>query len=420
MRWKNPPHLFLTQIMKHLIYLSTIIFSIFVSSCSKSTFVAVKGTGKIIRLALKDNRLTKKEIITYNYDKHSFILLPDRIMLPCLIDGHGDTLFFDTGYNGSLHEYIDSPDKFPMKPILTQSTIAFSKTIWEKKSISVHTVESPWVTIQNHVCMVSCNNFQTMEYCNKKSKRGYKMVGLQMLPSYFQTLCLNFSDTTIQLTDSNSLYDTIGYHRVPALFSSRDGTQYYKIPRITLQIDSLDVDFLFDTGAGLCLAANNYNAHTKSNDIKVIGELGRDASGTVYDTIHLQTSSIHTFGNATDTVLICYFSHLTENVMGLDFISGYDWIIDYHRNRVYAKQVTTKNYNITEIPLYGVSTHNDSTLVITRTPFPEKNGYSLGSIINAVNGERVCSENICNLKALLNHTKDWKSLKITIVSHDDK
>ncbi|MBO7465773.1 MAG: hypothetical protein J6T56_07995, partial [Bacteroidales bacterium] len=97
-----------------------------------------------------------------------------------------------------------------------------------------------------------------------------------MLPNYYQTLCLNFSDSTIQILDSNTIYDTTGYHRVPALFCSRDGTQHYNIPRITLQIDSQDVDFLFDTGAGLCLAVKGYASHAKENDIACTGKIGRD------------------------------------------------------------------------------------------------------------------------------------------------
>lgn len=148
------------------------IFSFLLSSCSKYSFVAIRDTGKIIRFGLKDERLTKKKIITYNYERHPFVLHSNRILLPCVIDGTADTLFFDTGCSGSLQEHVSSPDSFPMKPVLTQSAITFSRTIWKKTGLSVHTVETPWVAIKNHVCMVSCNNFQTKEYCTGKKQNG--------------------------------------------------------------------------------------------------------------------------------------------------------------------------------------------------------------------------------------------------------
>ena len=406
--------------MKHFIYLSTIILSLFVSSCSKSTFLAVKGTGKTIRLALKDNRLTKKEIITYNYEKHPFVLHSNRILLPCVIDGKADTLFFDTGYNGNLQEQISSPDSFPMKPILTQSYTTFSGKKWIKRGLSVHTVETPWVEIKNHVCMVICNNFQIKEYCEGKGKMDYRLVGLSMLPNYYQTLCLNFSDSTIQILDSNTIYDTTGYHRVPALFCSRDGTQHYNIPRITLQIDSQDVDFLFDTGAGLCLAVKGYASHAKENDIACTGKIGRDASGIVTDTTYLQSAYIPTFSNDTDSVWICYMQNISLNVMGLEFISCYDWIIDRKQEKMFAKRVAYKNCNIHEVPLYGVGTDNDTTLIITRVPYPNPNGYPIGSIISTVNGENVSKDNICEMKRLLSSTVDWSTLKITTRHPDNK
>lgn len=406
--------------MNRLQLLLIMIFSFLLSSCSKYSFVAIRDTGKIIRFGLKDERLTKKEIITYNYERHPFVLHSNRILLPCVIDGTADTLFFDTGCSGSLQEHVSSPDSFPMKPVLTQSAITFSRTIWKKTGLSVHTVETPWVAIKNHVCMVSCNNFQTKEYCTGKSKMDYRMVGLQMLPNYYQTLCLNFSDSTIQILDSNTIYDTTGYYRVPALFCSRDGAQYYSIPRITLKIDSLDVDFLFDTGADICLALKEYATHAKENDIACVGKIGRDASGIVIDTTFLQSAHIHTFGNDTDSVWICYMQNLSLNVIGLEFISCYDWIIDRNQKKMFAKRVAYKNCNIHEMSLYGVEADNDTTLMITRTPYPNSNGYPIGSIISTVNGEKVSRDNICEMKRFLSSTVDWSKLEITIKRFDNE
>ena len=419
MRWKTH-RILKTSNMKHLHIILILFLLSMLSACSKTTFVALKSTGKTIRLGLKDSRLTKKEIITYNYEKHPFVLSSGQILLPCTIDGTADTLFFDTGYNGSLHEYISSPDSFPMKPILTQSTTTFSGTIWEKKGLSVHTVETPWVSIKNHVCMVSCNNFHPKEHCTGKSRSDYRMVGLQTLPNYYQTLCLNFSDTTIQLLDSNTLYDTTGYHHVPALFTSRDGRQNYIIPFITLQIDSQNVDFLFDTGAGICLAVKGYAAHAKENDIAFTGRIGRDASGIVTDTTHIQSAYIPTFGQDTDAVWISYMEHISHHVMGLDFISCYDWIIDRNNKAVFAKRIANKSWNIHEIPLYGVGMENDTTLMIHRAPYPNTNGYPVGAIILAVNGEKICRDNICEMKHLLNSTPDWSKLAITIKQPENK
>lgn len=248
----------------------------------------------------------------------------------------------------------------------------------------------------------------------------YRMVGLQMLPNYYQTLCLNFSDSTIQILDSNTIYDTTGYYRVPALFCSRDGAQHYSIPRITLKIDSMDVDFLFDTGADICLAVKGHASHAKENDIACTGKIGRDASGIVIDTTFLQSAHIHTFGNDTDSVWICYMQNLSLNVIGLEFISCYDWIIDRNQKKMFAKRVAYKNCNIHEMSLYGVEADNDTTLMITRTPYPNSNGYPIGSIISTVNGEKDSRDNICEMKRFLSSTVDWSKLEITIKRFDNE
>lgn len=398
-----------TSMKKHLSFLFLLIPLITCLCTSCKVHVMLKDTGKVICYGLKVERLMKKEKYSFDYEKHPFMLKDNTIFIVAETDGKSDTLFFDTGYSGFMSETATSDADFKIRPVISHSLQTATKLLWQKQGLSVHDIHTPWVDIGNCVCELRYDNLEEKGFCHQKSKLEYKCIGLSLAPGYYgHTFLLSFSDTSMQLLDSNTAYDTTGYVRVPADFS-------LKVPQIRMKIDSIERKFLFDTGCNMFIFLKNHNAHAKPDDIAFFGKIGQDASGTISDTTYLQARRIQTFGTYSDSVPIFFIKQFRFNIMGLALISNYDWIIDRQHKVMYAKKIhSIEGFSLDSIPRYNVK-ECDNYLEIIRIPILE-NGQVLpmGSRIRSVNGEPITMDNICYYKRLLNSTADWNSLQLEL------
>lgn len=387
-----------------LLFLLIVSVSVLCTSCK--VHVMLKGTGKTIRYALKCERLLKREQYTFDCEKHPFILKDNAIFIAAETDGKKDTLFFDTGYSGFVSETATSDTDFKIRPVISHSLQTATKRLWQKQGLSVHDIRTPWVDISNCVCKLTCSNLEEKGICHRKKKSEYKCAGFSLMPNYYgHSIMLSFSDTTMQLLDSNAAYDTTGYVRVPADFS-------HPLLYIRMKVDSVEYRFLFDTGCDQYLFLKKHNTHAKPGDRAFFGEIGQDVSGIITDTTYLQFTRIQTFGTYSDSIPVFYLKQFHFNVMGLGLISCYDWIIDRQHKVLYAKRIHSQTLNLENVGPYSVKEH-DSSLVITRIPILE-NGQvlSLGTRIRSVDGVPVTSDNICHYKQLLNNTADWSIFHI--------
>lgn len=154
----------------------------------------------------------------------------------------------------------------------------------------------------------------------------------------------------------------------------------------------------------------NYEKHKKENDIPLLNYRKRNTSSIVADTLINQYTNTIKMGTS-DFIAgnIMYRNKLVKPVMGMDFISHFDWIIDIQKEKVYVKQIK-------EIPpvsnLYQVSIMDD-TLRISSLPVDDTK-YRLFSVIEYINGEKITMDNICRMEKLLNKENGFKENEITI------
>jgi hypothetical protein len=97
-------------------------------------------------------------------------------------------------------------------------------------------------------------------------------------------------------------------------------------------------------------------------------------------------------------------------IMGMEFISHFDWIIDMYNGKIYVKQITDIGSFFNP---YRVSIFN-ATLQISSLPLGTTD-YQLFSIIDSINGVKVDVNNICQMMELLNKENGFKNNKIIIL-----
>ena len=101
--------------------------------------------------------------------------------------------------------------------------------------------------------------------------------------------------------------------------------------------------------------------------------------------------------------------------IGITFIKAFDWLIDYNNNKVYIKRNQNPiESNFNRKVSYYAKVNQDRLQVVVKEKSQTK--YQLGDQIIAVNGQKVTTENQCDLQDLLNKTDDWDTLQLEVVS----
>jgi len=98
--------------------------------------------------------------------------------------------------------------------------------------------------------------------------------------------------------------------------------------------------------------------------------------------------------------------------IGIGFLKGFNWIIDFRNQKMYAKKntISLDAENVFP-PDLQAKVRKGKLIVISKNVgaiFP------IGSTITAVNGTPVTSENLCDMEALIQNTKNLKQLDIQI------
>ena len=101
-----------------------------------------------------------------------------------------------------------------------------------------------------------------------------------------------------------------------------------------------------------------------------------------------------------------------ENRVGLGFIKGFNWIIDYNDKKVYLKKNFTPIDTNIIINNYKCSIISGE-LVITHVRKGMRN-FALGSKIDEIDGKKITSNNICEFLELLDTNRDWNNHTILI------
>jgi hypothetical protein len=401
---------------------------IFFCSCKIYNPVSLWEAVRHMDYILTLDRMAKKTEQTYCYGQKMPFVLNDYgyIFIPCKMNDTTYLLWYDSGISGTLFEKFSGSAKFPKSRITTrQPVMAASGKITVKTGLRYYDVESDIFNFKKLVGEMISAPGDTMAYKCIPMLNDACYLGLEVFPKKGDVMLLSFSDTTVMLLDSAGCYDTANFMSVKSRFY---GNKIY----IYLTVDSIEYEFGFDTGFNKFLSIPwykkykkctktactvhyepLYEKHQKENDVTIVGWYVTDLSGFVIDTITMQQTNAISMGDL-DSIKgnINYRKKAGKPLIGMEFISHFDWIIDRHRKRIYVKKINDMEYaKIMNSYRVGVF---DSTLQITLLPVGEIE-YQLFSIIDSVNGEKVNAENICQMQYLLNKENGFKDNQIVIL-----
>ena len=142
--------------------------------------------------------------------------------------------------------------------------------------------------------------------------------------------------------------------------------------------------------------------------------------GSVYNTLTSNTSGKEilfekmpiAFAGQTFETKVNVSTSIKAQNLGMAFIKGYDWIIDYNQSKVYVKRNKNKIESTFNRKVSYYVTATNKLTIITKEHSQTK--YNLGDEIITVNGEKVTPQNICEFQDLLNKTEDWNTLNLEV------
>ncbi len=109
-------------------------------------------------------------------------------------------------------------------------------------------------------------------------------------------------------------------------------------------------------------------------------------------------------------------SYITKyNLIGMQFIKQFNWIIDYKNKTVFIKPINYKEQKKNYSKTIKVIAFNNYLIIGLKSK--NINKYHLGDTIVSVNNNKITKQNICFFENLLNNEKDWNKFDILIKSN---
>lgn len=96
--------------------------------------------------------------------------------------------------------------------------------------------------------------------------------------------------------------------------------------------------------------------------------------------------------------------------LGMGIIKGFNWMINFDRRELYVRKNTLGLDAENTFPSFQVGVTQSGLVVTSKSKTSRQ--ISLGDIVTKVNGVPVTSENICEMKQMLNGKPDWDRVDI--------
>ncbi|MDR0790690.1 MAG: hypothetical protein LBO06_07850 [Bacteroidales bacterium] len=378
---------------------SIIAISLTLGSCS---FI-----GNISKEAEIRSRIQKVQKEEWDNNKHSFIF-KNGIWLSAMVNGKVDTILFDSGVTSYfiMFDTSDPKEAEALKSFVIGAVNA--QTIYRKPVAT--DVETDFFKWTDHV---ATKIFTDVMPCEKKMPT---LLGTQALAKNNHILLLDFDKSEIQLKESISKFDIARFFEVKSLFNRFTGMIY-----IYLTVNGKELKFIFDTGntqqTGLMIDKMKQK-RKEATDVVLEGVMSRDVHGAVESKMTIKKSMNVGFANKDTTYCIpnIAYTDVSFNNAGIDFISLFNWVIDFKNKKLYAQY--RSNYTAKEPFDYATLQYRTAIigdkLVIAARNKTTNPPYKLNATIKSVNGEQITADNACYYTNLLNQNVDWSPFDVEV------
>ena len=356
----------------------------------------------------KSMKFSFAERTTTKNSEQQIELVKNQLIVPTLLEGKEQRLMLDLGastcviYDTSVINNYYQRDK---------SSFGSARGAGSGK---IGLVQLP-LSINDSLFSSHNKVFTVIDNSSMRSKDdcdpGVKFVGLYgrdlfknnktilLLDLQGKKLC-NVTDKTL----TNLLRD--GYQEIKSKFNMWGTTVY-------VTINGKEYPFGFDTGFNgtFTMPADNNAGFVNEPHISYEGMAAITVTGIEKGLTDIYQGKEISFNGTKLTSTITVSSTIKVQNMGMAFMKGFNWIVDYKHKKIYSKRLTTEEslemkfaYN------YVPKILNNKLIVVLR-----KSGmtdYDIGDEIISVNGEAVDDHNKCELLQVLIKNSDWKTLNV--------
>lgn len=248
--------------------------------------------------------------------------------------------------------------------------------------------------------------------CRTKPKSYTGIIGMDFFFDKKTSLLMDFSTNNICNIDAEELSKKLDGNTYTLVKSECKNSQIF----IFIVIEGKEYKFKLDTGYSGNIIIPNSETLTFTNPNKI------ELEGSTYQTVSSLTSGKEiyyekmpvTFGKFNLETKISVSGTIKAQNVGIEFIKGFDWIIDYNKNKVYIKRnQTVIPYKFDKNVIYFAKANENGLYVVVKEKNQSK--YAIGDQITSINNVKVTPENICEMQELLNDTKDWNTLTLEII-----
>lgn len=383
------------RITKNIVAIASLLF--FLLGCKTSDYT--EFTKKTYQ-AIGNTRLVEKDTKTLD-----FCVKDNRILFVGGVNGKTDTVQFDTGVSAPIVQFFTPKTagdrQFYDYPVTTVETGTSSIGI-EEIDLSF-----PFYDLHSYSLFYLLENASECE--NKNRIDNYFLVGSGSLMQFGNILKISFSEGKIELLSQDHAIDTTEYKPI-------EGHYFQCIPFVKISINGNEYECLFDTGnqAGILLKDTERIAMVKDDDYAYEGSYGLAASGTTASQKFIVAPEEKVSLNGLSSKnYVLYVENVSFNNVGIGFIKNYDWIFDTYNQKIYAKNRNMNYKRPIAESQYRTSIINDNIVIINRL-LNSNPVFSVGDIIESVDGTAVTEENICDIQEKLNKSADWSKVKVMV------
>lgn len=326
------------------------------------------------------------------------------------IDNQASYFLFDTGATRSVLTDSNAVPHFEQKK--------FSNFGSAKGADGVK-IQNKLLTVSMHSNLFESKN-KVLSFINSPSSKCQKfaksysgIVGLDMFFDKNRFLQLEFSSNKMCNISNLQLEELITKNQYELVKSKCKHSQII----VYLSLEGKEYPFKLDTGyTGNIIMPFDEKLNFK-NDKKI------ELEGSLFQTISSHTSGkelayekmpISFAGENFESKVNVSTSIKAQNI-GIEFIKGFDWLIDYNNNKVYVKRNQNKIESAFSRKIsYYVKADQDQLKIVVKEK--SQTQYHLGDLIVAVNNQKVTAENNCEFQDLLNKTDDWSTFQLEVIS----
>jgi|GEM_PF-1874595 len=331
---------------------------------------------------IKVSRLVGKQKISFTGAKANFINIDNRILVRDGVD-----FYLDTGAPNVIFNH--QSNKFDITDSINLGSLEKSNgREIENKSIVIEKVQNGFFTIEEAV-------FRLIEKENDcLGMNG--IIGCELFQD--KILLIDFQNSTIQAIEN---YQSEGYQEMNV--TDFDGYYFF----VEIPVNNHTITAKVDTGNpyGLLLKKQDFE---KVQQEKSYAYFKRDNK---VDTVYMSRMQMNLASSIQDSVTVLSNNLIKRNLIGVDFMKNYNWILDFKEGKIFFKP--TEKKSSTGFFPGNRAIIRDGRLIFYQTNDPEKIRF-LDKEITSVNNRKTTPDNLCEIQKLLNETEDWNTLNIEI------